>query len=264
MSLTVLALLALTGLASGLLAGLLGVGGGLVIVPALAVVLPMAGVSGEPVMHVAVATSLAAILLTSLASVHAHQRHGAVLWPAFWRLGPGIALGAVLGAQIADCLPGASLRLVFGVFALVVAVQMATGFKPAAGRGLLGVAATSVIGLSFGAISGIVGIGGGSLVVPFLSWCSVPMGKAVGTSAACGFPIALGGAAGAVYAGWGVLGLPAYSTGYVWWPALVAIGLASVLSAPLGAALAHRLPVPVLRRVFAAFLALMGAKMLLL
>lgn len=262
MTLTSLALLALTGALSGLMAGLLGVGGGLVIVPALVAVLPVLGFPAEHVMHVAVASSLATILLTSMSSVRAHHFRGAVLWPVFARLAPGIALGAALGAQVADALPSAELKRVFGVFALVVAAQMALGLQPGARRGLPGTAAVTGTGLVMGGISGIVGIGGGSLVVPYLSWCSVPLPKAVGTSAACGLPIAAGGALGAVLAGWDAA-LPAGSAGYVYGPALLCIGLVSVLTAPAGAALSHRLPVKVLKKLFATFLALVGAKMLL-
>lgn len=263
MSYTVIALLALTGAASGILAGLLGVGGGLVIVPALAAILPLVGVPASHVMHMAVATSLATILLTSLSSVVAHHRHGGVLWPVFWKLGPGIAVGAALGAQVADLLPASTLRLVFAVFVFVVAAQMGFGLQPTARRGLPGAAATTGTGMVFGCISGVIGIGGGSMVVPFLSWCSVPIPKAVGTSAACGLPIALGGALGAMVAGADTANLPAYSTGYVYWPALVVIALVSMALAPFGANLSHRLPVKVLKKIFATFLTLVGAKMLL-
>ncbi|MBI2381730.1 MAG: sulfite exporter TauE/SafE family protein [Gammaproteobacteria bacterium] len=263
MTMTGILLMALTGACSGVMAGLLGVGGGLIIVPALVAILPALGVPAEHLMHAAVASSLATILLTSLSSVRAHHGHGAVLWPVFWRLAPGIALGAALGAQLADALPSAGLKQVFGVFALVVAAQMALGLQAKARHALPGTLATTVIGLLMGGISGIVGIGGGSLVVPFLSGCSVPMPKAVGTSSACGLPIAAGGAAGAVLAGWSAQGMPAGSLGYVYAPALVVVGLVSVLTAPLGARWSHRLPVTVLKKVFAGFLALVGAKMLL-
>jgi len=256
-----LAYLVLGGVA-GILAGLLGVGGGLVIVPALLWVFRSNGFDEGVVAHLAVGTSLATIVPTSLSSIRAHHRRGAILWPVVGRLAPGIVVGALLGAAVADRLATAWLQRVVGVFALAVAVQMLTGSRAEARRGLPGPVGLGAVGTVIGALSGLVGIGGGSLTVPFLTWCSVGIRRAVATSAACGFPIAVAGSVGFVAMGWADARLPPGSTGFLYWPALAGVAAASVLTAPLGARLAHGLPVVALKRVFATLLALVGLKLL--
>ena len=251
------------GLFAGVMAGLLGVGGGLIIVPTLAWIFHHQQVDDAIVMHLAIGTSLATIVVTSISSVRAHHRRGAVLWPIFWRLTPGIIVGAWLGAAIADALPSAVLSKVFAVFVLTVAAQMGFGAKPAPHRELPGTAGMLTAGGVIGAVSAIVGIGGGSLTVPFLTWCNTAIRQAVATSSACGLPIALAGALGFVVTGLNAAGRPDWSLGYVYGPALVGITLTSMLSAPLGAKLAHTLPTEMLKKVFAAFLTLVGVKMLL-
>jgi len=240
----------------------MGVGGGLIIVPALVFILTSQGLADTVIVHLAIGTSLATIALTSLSSVTAHHRHGAVQWAVFRRLTPGIVIGALLGAAIAAALPSSALRTVFGVFALAVALQLALDRKPKPHRGLPGTIGMTLVGVVIGAVSGIVGIGGGTLTVPFLVWCNVLMRQAVATSAACGFPIAVAGALGFMLMGWNQAALPPAATGYVYWPAFAGIALTSILFAPLGAKLTHSLPVPVLRRFFALFLAVLGVKML--
>ena len=251
------------GLFAGVMAGLLGVGGGLIIVPTLAWIFHHQQVDDAIVMHLAIGTSLATIVVTSISSVRAHHRRGAVLWPIFWRLTPGIIVGAWLGAAIADALPSAVLSKVFAVFVLTVAAQMGFGAKPAPHRELPGTTGMLTAGGVIGAVSAIVGIGGGSLTVPFLTWCNIAIRQAVATSSACGLPIALAGALGFVVTGLNAAGRPDWSLGYVYGPALVGITLTSMLSAPLGAKLAHTLPTEMLKKVFAAFLTLVGVKMLL-
>ena len=253
----------LTGALAGTLAGLLGVGGGLVIVPALVFVFHAQGFSEALLVHMAVGTSLATIVLTSISSVRAHHRRGAVQWPVFWRLTPGIVVGSLLGAVIADWLPADVLRRVFAVFVLLVAAQMGLGAKPAPHRELPGTLASSAVGIVIGAVSAVVGIGGGSLTVPFLVWCNVAMRNAVAISAACGLPIAVAGSAGFLVTGLNEPGLPAWSTGYLYWPAGAGIAVASVLFAPLGARWAHQIPAQGLKRFFALFLAVVGLRMLL-
>lgn len=251
---------ALLGVFAGLAAGLLGVGGGLVIVPVLAMLFTAAGY--DHVMHLAVGTSLATIVFTSLSSVRAHHRHGAVLWPVFRRLTPGIVIGALAGAAIADRLPGDRLRLVFGLFELWVAVQMSLDIRPAPHRRLPGPVGMGLAGFVIGGVSAIVGIGGGTLTVPFLVWCNVAMRQAVATSAACGLPIAIAGSLGFLVTGWDAPGRPPGSLGYLHLPALGAIVVTSMLAAPWGARLAHRLPARTLKRIFALLLFALAAKML--
>ena len=253
----------LVGALAGILAGMLGVGGGLVIVPVLAYLFSQQGFDSSVIMHLAIGTSLATIVLTSLSSIRAHHQRGAVLWPVVAHLTPGIIAGAWLGAAVAHLLPSNILRSVFALFELAVAAQMALELSTTPHRQLPGRIGSGIAGVIIGAVSAIVGIGGGTLTVPFLTWCNVEMRRAVATSAACGLPIASAGTVAFIITGWNHAALPAASSGYLHWPALLGIGLTSVLFAPLGARLAHTLPVRTLRRFFALFLALLGLRMLL-
>lgn len=253
----------LVGAVTGVVAGLLGVGGGLIIVPTLAWLFQLHGLPADVVMHMAIGTSLATIIITSISSVRAHHRHGAVLWPVFRRLTPGLFIGTLLGSALAAALRSDALRMIFGVFELAVAAQMGFGFKPTPHRGLPDRAVMLLVGAVIGLVSAIVGIGGGSLTVPFLTWCNTTIHKAVATSAACGLPIALGGALGFTLNGWSHPDLPPWSIGYIYAPALLGIGAVSMLSAPVGAKLAHSLPTDILKKAFAGFLAVIGIKMLL-
>jgi uncharacterized protein len=253
----------LIGIIAGVIAGLFGVGGGLIIVPALVVLFERQGVSSSTLVHVAIGTSLATIVVTSLSSMRAHHRHGAVQWNVFRQLVPGIVIGALLGAVIADFMPTPVLRVVFGIFELAVAIQIGFNFMASPHRQVPSQPIMSVAGVIIGAVSSVVGIGGGTMTVPFLVWCNVSIRRAVATSSACGLPISVAGAAGFVLTGWNEPGLPAGSTGYLYWPAFVGIAAASLFSAPLGAKLTHTLPVEVLRRIFAGFLAILGVRMLI-
>ena len=247
----------------GVIAGMLGVGGGLVIVPVLVWVFARQGMTPEVITHVAVGTSLATIVITSIASIRAHHKRGAVVWDAFRALTPGIVVGALVGAWLAELLPGAELGTVFGLFELTVATQMALALRAAPHRSLPGPLGMGGAGGVIGTISAVVGVGGGTLTVPFLTWCNVEMRRAVATSAACGLPIAIAGAAGFLVTGWGHEGLPAWSSGYLYWPAFAGIVAASSLTAPIGAWIAHTLPTAVLKRIFALFLAGLGLWMIL-
>ncbi len=258
----ILVLYLAVGAVAGVLAGLLGVGGGLVIVPALMFSFQAQGFEPAVLMHMAVGTSLLTIVFTSLSSIRAHHRRGAVIWALVRRLAPGIVVGGLLGAAIADLMPGEILRRVFAVFVLLVAAELGFGSPPAPHRALPGTLGMGVAGVVIGAVSAVVGIGGGSLTVPFLAWCNVAVRSAVAVSAACGLPIALSGSLGFLLTGLGEAGLPTWSTGYLYWPAMLGIAVASVLTAPYGARLAHQLPGGVLRRVFAVFLAAVGARLL--
>lgn len=251
-----------TGALAGLAAGLLGVGGGLIIVPVLVIVFASVGVDDSALVHLAVGTSLATIVFTSLSSTWAHHRRGAVLWPVFWRYLPGVLLGALLGALLADNISSDSLGRVFGVFELTVATWMLANRQPHPHRGLPGTVGLILVGLVVGTISALVGIAGGTMTVPFLIWCNQPAQKAVATSAASGIPIALAGVTGFILVGLDSQGLPAGATGYVYWPAVVAISVASVSFAPLGARIAHTLDPVHLKRVFALVLLGLGIYML--
>ncbi|MDQ7074948.1 MAG: sulfite exporter TauE/SafE family protein [Gammaproteobacteria bacterium] len=249
------------GSVAGLLAGLLGVGGGLIIVPMLLWLFQWQGLESPYLMQLAVGTSLASIVFTSLASVYAHHQHRAVLWPQVFSLTPGILAGALLGALLADQLASARLTTLFALFELLVAVQMFWGMSTTQQQRHLSRTAVHLAGLLIGAFSALIGIGGGTLTVPFLSAINTPIRHAVATSAACGLPIALAGSIGFVVIGWGK-NLPESSWGYLYPPALLGIVLCSVLFAPLGARLAHRLPTRVLKRFFAGFLLVLGLGLL--
>ncbi|WP_148717270.1 sulfite exporter TauE/SafE family protein [Chitinolyticbacter meiyuanensis] len=249
------------GVVAGFLAGLLGVGGGLVIVPALLAVFHLLDMPGAHAQHLALGTSLATIVVTSISSLRAHHARGAVRWPLWRAIAPGIVIGTFAGAQLAGLVSGRLLQWVFVGFAYAVAAQMLAGRQPAPHRQLPGKAAISGWGIFIGAVSSWVGIGGGSLSVPFMTWHNVPVKEAIGTSAAIGLPIALAGAIGFIVSGWPVAGLPAGSVGFVYLPALAGIALASFPLAKLGAAAAHRLPVAVLKQVFAGLLIVLATRM---
>lgn len=259
---TELAIYLTLGATAGLFAGLFGVGGGLIIVPVLAWVFAAQGVHAGIIMHLAVGTSLASIWLTSLMSIRAHHQRGAVDWALVRKLALGIVLGALAGAFIADQLPTTALKRIFGLFELFVAAQMLMVSRYQAHFDLPGRLGLALAGSIIGVVSAIIGIGGGTLTVPFLLWCRVPTIQAVATSAACGLPIAVAGALGFVLTGWNEVQLPEWSTGYLYWPAWLGIVVASSLTAGLGARLAHTLPAARLRQLFALLLMGMGAKML--
>lgn len=248
----------LLGTVAGLTAGLFGVGGGLVIVPALVFTFTLLDFSSEVLTQLAVGTSLATIVMTSISSVRAHHLYGNVDWRLWRRLAPAIAVGVVLGVYTAAGLAGVHLQLLFGVFALLIALQMGLRFRPAPGRVVPGWTGLSVAGTVIGYVSALFGIGGGSLTVPFLSWCNVRIQKAVGLAAACGLPIAVVGMLTNIVAGWGREDLPAYSSGFIYWPAFFGIILSSTFFARLGARLAQHLPEARLKQVFALFLGLVG------
>jgi uncharacterized membrane protein YfcA len=259
----ILIALAALGLCGGFLAGLLGIGGGMVLVPFMTYMLGTQGVAPELAVKVAIATSMATIVFTSVSSVRAHHKRGAVRWDIVRRLAPGIVLGSIVASMgIFALLKGSFLAIFFGLFVSFSALQMFLDKKPAPTRQMPGTAGQLVAGGTIGMLSGLVGAGGGFMSVPFMTWCNVAIHNAVATSAALGFPIALANSLGYVVGGQGVQGLPAGSIGYIWLPALVAVAMCSVLTAPLGAKAAHKLPVKQLKRVFASVLFLLAAYML--
>ena len=257
-----LVLYGLLGIVAGLLAGLLGVGGGIVIVPMLVFAFGRAGFAPESIMLLALATSLGSIMFTSVSSALAHSRRGAVDWQTVWRISPGILLGTFAGTYVAVLLSRRFLQIFFVVFLTYVAVQMLRGTRPRASRTLPGPWGMGAAGGVIGLISSLVGIGGGTLSVPFLVWHNVEMHRAIGTSAAIGFPIAVAGCCGYLINGLGATGLPPHCLGYLYLPALFPLVVCSMLTAPLGARIAHRLPVSRLRSAFAVLLICVGIKML--
>lgn len=236
---------------TGFAAGLLGIGGGMLMVPFITMLLSARDFPRELVVHMAIATSLSTIMFTSLSSVRAHHKRGAVLWPVVKLLAPGILIGSWIGPWIGTKLNSTGLALFFAVFVGFSATQMLMDKKPSPSRelpppsGMLG--AGSIIGV----LSGLVGAGGGFISVPFMTWCNVQIHNAVATSAALGFPIAFAGTLSNIFYGMQEPGLPEGSLGFIYLPALLIISAASVLTAPLGAKTAHALPVKSLKKVFA-------------
>jgi len=253
----------LTGTVAGLLAGLLGVGGGLFIVPVLLFLLPVAGVESDQLMTICVATSLCTIVITSISSVVAHQKHQAILWPVFWRFFPGISIGALLGAVVADMVSQQLLKNLFAVSVILIALKMLFHYQPKKASHVPGISGLISAGTIIGGLSAMIGIGGGALIVPLLNFWKTPMAKAVATSAACGLPIAIAGTLGFILTGLDQQNLPAYSSGYVYWPAVVGIISTSVIFAPVGARFAHKISAPLLSQFFAIFLLVVGGKVLI-
>lgn len=255
--------MALLGVCTGFLAGLLGIGGGMVMVPFMTLILSSRGVSSDLSVKMAIATSMATIVFTSIASVRAHHQRGAVRWDIVKRIAPGIVLGSLIASMgVFALLKGAWLALIFALFVGFSATQMFLDRKPTPTRQMPGPAGQFAVGSGIGFVSGLVGAGGGFISVPFMAWCNIAIHNAVATSAALGFPIALANGLGYAIAGQGVPGLPAASLGYIWLPALGAVAVFSFITAPFGARMAHVLPVAKLKRIFASVLYLLAAFML--
>ena len=255
--------LTVLGLCTGYVAGLLGIGGGMLLGPFLTIILSARGLPADMAVKMAIATSMGTIIFTSISSVRAHHKRGAVKWEIVKGLAPGIVLGSMVGSiGIFAVLKGTTLALIFAGFIGFSATQMFLGKKPKASREMPGFAGQLGAGTVIGLVSGLVGAGGGFISVPFMVAHNVLMINAVATSAALGFPIALANAAGYVFSGQGAAGLPAWSIGYIWVPALLVVASCSVLTAPLGARMAHSLPVAQLKRMFAGVLYVLAAYML--
>jgi uncharacterized membrane protein YfcA len=255
--------LLLLGSATGFLAGLLGIGGGMLLVPFLTMILAHRGVPADLAVKMAIATSMSTILFTSLSSVRAHHKRGAVRWDLVRGLAPGIVIGGLLaGAGVFALLKGAWLAIFFALFVGFSATQMLRNKKPAASRQMPGLAGQLAAGGVIGFLSGLVGAGGGFVSVPFMTWCNVKIHNAVATSAALGFPIALANTLGYVIGGWSLPPALPGATGYLYLPALIVVASISVLLAPLGARTAHAMNIAQLKRVFAALLYALAGYML--
>lgn len=260
-SVTVILGYALAGAAVGFLAGLLGIGGGMTLVPILAALFSAQGLAPGHTVHLALGTAMASVVFTSSSSVRAHHRFGAVDWSIVRRVSPGMVAGALLASGASGWIPQRVLALSFAVIVYGGATQMLLGRKPSDTHRLPGRSALFGVGLAIGVVCGLVSAGGAFLTVPFMMWRGVTIHMAIGTAAALGVPVAIVGAIGFVLAGWGTPGLPQASLGFVLLPALAAIVAGSVVTAPIGARLAHRLPVASLKRVFALLLFVLATKM---
>lgn len=252
----------LLGLFAGFIAGLFGVGGGLMLVPLLFMMFSAQGVAEAHLMHLALGTSMATIVFTSISSMRAHHGHGAVRWDIVRHMAPGLMLGTLGGTFIASGIPTRPLAILFTIIVYYASLQMTLGFTPKPSHRLPGSPGLFVAGGVIGCVSSLVSAGGGFMSVPFMLWCNVAIHQAVGTSSALGFPIAVAGAIGYILSGWNAQGLPPWSLGYIYLPALAGVVVMSIATAPLGAKLAHRLPVKQLKRAFGGFLALLATKML--
>jgi uncharacterized membrane protein YfcA len=250
------------GAGTGFLAGLLGIGGGMLMVPFLTLILSHRGVAPGLAVKMAIATSMSTILFTSMASVRAHHQRGTVRWDIVRRVAPGIAIGGLLsGAGAFALLKGSALALLFALFLGFSATQMLRGRKPTPGRQLPGPLGSGLVGSGIGFVAGLVGAGGGFMSVPFMTFCNVGLHQAVATSAALGFPIALANTAGYIIGGWSLPSPIAGAVGYLVLPALAVIASGSVLTAPLGARAAHALNMRQLQKLFAVMLYGLGAYM---
>ena len=257
-----LPVLLVSGAVAGMLAGLLGIGGGVIIVPIVTLLFEGHGIPQGLAIKLALGTSLATIVVTSTSSIYTHHRKGAVDWGLFRVMGPAVVLGSLLGAGLADWIPGTVLYVAFIAFLFLVSLQMALG-RVSAHRGLPSTRGLAGTSFGVGAVSALMGIGGGALHVPFLSYSGVPVKRAIATAAAIGLPLAASATIGYVLGGLDEPGMPAGSLGYVNLPVFGGVVAASLLFAPLGAILAHRLPDRMLRRLFAVFLFLLSARMTL-
>ena len=247
----------------GFAAGLLGIGGGVVMVPLLVLVLRQNGVAPEHLMHVALGPALAAMVLTSLSSMRAHHAHGAVDWRIARAMAPGMLAGSFIAGLAAGFIPTRPLALGFTLLVFYAATQILLDLKPPGSRELPGAGGLFGAGAAIGAVSSLLAAGGAFMTIPFLAWCKVPLRTAIGTAAANGLPIAIAGTAAYVFNGLRAEGAPSPSLGFVYLPALALVVVTSMLAAPLGARLAHRLPVKRLRALFAGLLYFFAIRMLI-
>lgn len=252
----------LLGCFSGFVAGLFGVGGGLIIVPFLVMLFSAQGFPSAHLVHLALGTAMATMVATSISSMRAHHRHEAVRWEIVKAMAPGLVLGTLGGSFFAGFVPTRPLAVAFTAIVCYAALQMVLDFKPKPSRTLPGATGIFLVGSGIGLVASLVAAGGGFLSIPFMVWNNVAIRQAVGTSAALGLPIAAAGTIGYLASGWSAPELPAYSLGYVHLPAFAGVAAATMLVAPFGARTAHRLPGHQLKRGFGIFLAVVATKML--
>ena len=252
----------LMGLFVGFFAGLLGIGGGLILVTLMVYLFTVQGFPADRLLHLALGTSITSIVFTSISSLRAHHKHGAVRWDILRAAVPGLIVGTLLGTVVADQLQSKYLAIFFVIFVYCSAVQMFADVKPKPTRQLPGKAGVSVVAVIVGIVSSLVGVGGGVMTIPLMSLCNVPMRQAIGTSAALGLPIAVAGTVGFIVTGLGKDHLPALSLGYVYLPALIGIVIGTFVTVPWGAKMAHSMPVTTLKKIFAVILFILATRML--
>jgi len=252
----------LVGAGAGILAGLLGIGGGIVTVPAIFYILSAQHISEPVAMHLAVGTSTAAMTLTTLVSANAHRQTGAIRWDRWRQLAFGLIVGSILGAMIVDKLPGHSLRLIFAVCEILLALQIAFGLNFQQRGEPPGGFTIALMAVGIGIVCSMLGLGGGLLVVPFLLWLGHSMRTAIATAAATGVPISFSGAIAYLFTEIDASSLPDFSWGHIYIPAFIGVAVGSVALAPTGVRLTHRLPAAMLKKIFAAFIAILGVVML--
>lgn len=251
-----------TGAVVGFFAGMLGIGGAAITVPLLVMLFDAQQLPRAHILHLAVGTAMATILFTSVSSVRAHALRGAVRWDIVKGMTPGILVGGLVGSTIASSIPRLLLAALFVATVYAAALNMLLDRKPSRTRTLPAPTGLFAAGATISGVSAFAAVGGAFVSVPFMVWCSVPMIQAIGTASAIGFPIAVAGSIGYITAGLREVGLPPWSLGYVYLPALAGIMLASMAAAPLGVAAAHRLPTRLLRRIFAALMFALATQML--
>ena len=250
------------GLFVGFFAGLLGIGGGLILVTLMVYLFTLQGFPADRLLHLALGTSITSIVFTSISSLRAHHKHGAVRWDILRTAVPGLVVGTLLGTVVADLLKSKYLAIFFVIFVYYSAVQMFANVKPKPTRQFPGKAGMNGVAVIVGIVSSLIGIGGGVMTIPLMSLCNVPMRQAIGTSAALGLPIAIAGALGFIATGLGKDHLPALSVGYVYLPALVGIVIGTFVTVPWGAKMAHSMPVTRLKKIFALILFILATRML--
>ena len=251
------------GAIAGYLAGMFGIGGGIIVMPVLMFLFGAQHFPAEHLLHLALGTSMAAILFTSMSSLRKHHQHGAVNWRVVRNITPGILIGTAIGAEFATSVSPHYVVIFFALFVYFVAAQILIDARPNASRQLPGAASMTLTGMLTGWLGSMVSVGGGTIIIPFLVWCNVSLRNAIGTSAAVGFPVAVGGTIGYIYTGMNIPSLPAYSLGFVYLPALFWVALATVITAPMGAKATHHMKMGLLRKLFAMFLLVMATKLLL-
>lgn len=261
--LTFFAAYLLCGIFIGFVAGLLGIGGGVIGIPALLALFNLQGMPQDVAMHMAIGTSLAIVVVTSLASAFAHYRKGMILIPVFKRIILGAVLGCIFGIMIATHLKSIYLQYIFGIFLLIMAIQMLWQRKIKPRSELPNRKVLFAIATIFGAISGLLGLGGGMIMVPYFNWYGIPIREAVATAAACILPVAIIGTLGYMVADIQTTNLPSLNSGFIYWPAFIGISLTSALSAPIGARCTHTIPTTLLKKIFSLLLVVVGVSMLL-